>query len=218
MVRGPASSTSPVAPSTTPGRARRARRRRGDARLRRLRRCVAQAGLTSHRRHTTMEGPVSTAAPMRGLRGHWRPWPCRSRSRCSCADAAPGPRRAAPGLAPAQRRLLETRVPLYRRVPAALRAELDARIAAWIARVEFVGCNGLEVNERDAARDRRAGLHPGAAPRTRRVRPAVRRDALSGRILGRGERRRRGNRRRHRGRARARGPDGRHRPHRALVA
>ena len=55
---------------------------------------------------------------------------------------------AAPVLAPAQRRLLESRVPLYRRVPVELRAELDARIASWIARIEFVGCNGLEVHER----------------------------------------------------------------------
>jgi len=53
----------------------------------------------------------------------------------------------APSLAPAQRRLIESGVPLYRRVPAGLRAELDARIAAWISRVEFVGCNGLVVTE-----------------------------------------------------------------------
>jgi len=58
------------------------------------------------------------------------------------------PSSAAPGLAPAQRRVIEASVPLYRRVPVELHAELDARIAAWIARVEFVGCNGLEVNER----------------------------------------------------------------------
>lgn len=58
------------------------------------------------------------------------------------------PSTAAPSLAPAQRRVIESSVPLYRRVPAELHAELDARIAAWIARVEFVGCNGLEVNER----------------------------------------------------------------------
>jgi Mlc titration factor MtfA (ptsG expression regulator) len=58
------------------------------------------------------------------------------------------PSTAVPGLAPAQRLLIESGVPLYRRVPAALRGELDARIAAWITRVEFVGCNGLQVNER----------------------------------------------------------------------
>jgi Mlc titration factor MtfA (ptsG expression regulator) len=47
----------------------------------------------------------------------------------------------------AQRQLLEARVPLYRRVPPDLRGELDARIAAWLAKVEFVGCNGLEVED-----------------------------------------------------------------------
>lgn len=46
-----------------------------------------------------------------------------------------------------QQRLLEARVPLYRRVPPALRAELDTRIHAWLARVEFVGCNGLVVGD-----------------------------------------------------------------------
>jgi len=58
------------------------------------------------------------------------------------------PSTAAPGLAPAQRRVIESGVPLYRRVPAELRTELDVRIAAWLARVEFIGCNGLEVDER----------------------------------------------------------------------
>jgi Mlc titration factor MtfA (ptsG expression regulator) len=51
-------------------------------------------------------------------------------------------------LGAARRRLLEAQVPLYRRVPAALRDELDARIVAWLGHVEFVGCNGLEVDER----------------------------------------------------------------------
>ncbi len=94
-----------------------------------------------------MEGPVSTAASV-----HWAAWALAAVA-LSIAIAMflrrrrAGPAARAPDLAPAQRRLLETRVPLYRRVPAALRAELDARIAVWIARVEFVGCNGLEVNE-----------------------------------------------------------------------
>jgi len=52
-----------------------------------------------------------------------------------------------PTLEPAQRKLLETRVPLYLRVPERLRSELDARIRAWMGRVEFVGCNGLVVRE-----------------------------------------------------------------------
>ena len=59
-------------------------------------------------------------------------------------------RAAHPALPPIdahQRRLLAVRVPLYRRVPPALRAELDVRIASWMAQVEFVGCNGLEVRD-----------------------------------------------------------------------
>lgn len=54
---------------------------------------------------------------------------------------------AAGGLAPLERSLLETRVPLYRRVPHELKPELDARIRAWLGQVEFVGCNGLEVRD-----------------------------------------------------------------------
>jgi hypothetical protein len=50
-------------------------------------------------------------------------------------------------LDPQARNLLEARVPLYRRVPPALRAELDTRIHAWLAHVEFVGCAGLVVRE-----------------------------------------------------------------------
>ncbi len=52
-----------------------------------------------------------------------------------------------PPIDAAQRRLLEARVPLYRRVPTGLRAELDRRIVAWLARVEFIGCNGLVVRD-----------------------------------------------------------------------
>jgi len=50
-------------------------------------------------------------------------------------------------LTPLERSLLEARVPLYRRVPQELRAELDARIRDWLAQVQFVGCNGLEVRD-----------------------------------------------------------------------
>jgi Mlc titration factor MtfA (ptsG expression regulator) len=60
-------------------------------------------------------------------------------------DAPPAP--AAPALGQLERSLLETRVPLYRRVPRELRPELDQRIRAWLDRVEFVGCNGLEVRD-----------------------------------------------------------------------
>ncbi len=52
-----------------------------------------------------------------------------------------------PTLDPAQRQLLEARVPIFRRVPAALRGELEARIRAWLDCVEFVGCNGLVVRD-----------------------------------------------------------------------
>lgn len=56
-------------------------------------------------------------------------------------------RYSGPGLDDAQCRLLQLRVPLYARVPAVLRRELDPRIADWLARVEFIGCNGLVVRE-----------------------------------------------------------------------
>lgn len=50
-------------------------------------------------------------------------------------------------LAPLQRSLLETRVPLFRRVPPELRPELERRIHDWLARVEFIGCGGLAVTD-----------------------------------------------------------------------
>lgn len=55
--------------------------------------------------------------------------------------------REAPRLSPLERSLLETRVPLFRRVPAELRPELERRIRAWLGHVEFVGCGGLEVRD-----------------------------------------------------------------------
>jgi Mlc titration factor MtfA (ptsG expression regulator) len=78
-------------------------------------------------------------------------WIARRRGRASQSAAPPSaasPSKALPSLGAAQRRVIEAGVPLYRRVPAGLRADLDTRIAAWIGRVEFVGCNGLEVSER----------------------------------------------------------------------
>jgi Mlc titration factor MtfA (ptsG expression regulator) len=50
-------------------------------------------------------------------------------------------------LEPLERSLLEARVPLFRRVPPALRPELEQRIREWLARVEFLGCGGLEVRD-----------------------------------------------------------------------
>jgi hypothetical protein len=50
-------------------------------------------------------------------------------------------------LEPAQRAALERLSPLYGRMPAALRAELEPAMRAFIARVDFVGCNGLAVTD-----------------------------------------------------------------------
>lgn len=50
-------------------------------------------------------------------------------------------------LEPLERSLLEARVPLFRRVPAALRPELEHRIRDWLERVEFLGCGGLQVRD-----------------------------------------------------------------------
>lgn len=65
------------------------------------------------------------------------------------ADARPaiGSDGEARGLTALERSLLETRVPLFRRVPAAMRPELERRIRDWLGHVEFVGCGGLEVRD-----------------------------------------------------------------------
>ena len=52
---------------------------------------------------------------------------------------------AAAALEPLERSLLETRVPLFRRIPPTLRPELERRIRAWLTQIEVVGCGGLEV-------------------------------------------------------------------------
>lgn len=44
------------------------------------------------------------------------------------------------------RALLERRVPLYRALPAALRARLDADLQIFLAEKAFYGCDGLEVD------------------------------------------------------------------------
>ena len=51
----------------------------------------------------------------------------------------------AAALEPLERSLLETRVPLFRRIPPTLRPELERRIRAWLTQIEVVGCGGLEV-------------------------------------------------------------------------
>jgi Mlc titration factor MtfA (ptsG expression regulator) len=68
----------------------------------------------------------------------WAAW------RRRMATTAPTELRA---LEPLQRSLLEARVPLFRRVPAALRPELEHRIRDWLERIEFLGCGGLEVRD-----------------------------------------------------------------------
>jgi hypothetical protein len=48
---------------------------------------------------------------------------------------------------PAQRAALERLSPLYARMPDALRHELEPAMRAFLARVDFVGCNGLAVTD-----------------------------------------------------------------------
>jgi Mlc titration factor MtfA (ptsG expression regulator) len=50
-------------------------------------------------------------------------------------------------LAPARRVQLDALSPLHARLPAALRAELTPGMQAFLERVEFVGCNGLEISD-----------------------------------------------------------------------
>lgn len=68
-------------------------------------------------------------------------WTARQRRRARRKAAALAPA----VLEPLERSLLETRVPLFRRVPASLRPELERRIRAWLMQVEIIGCGGLEV-------------------------------------------------------------------------
>ena len=50
-------------------------------------------------------------------------------------------------LGAAERQALESLSPLYRRMPAGLQRELEPAMRAFLARVEFVGCNGLSVDD-----------------------------------------------------------------------
>lgn len=50
-------------------------------------------------------------------------------------------------LEPLQRAALERLSALYRRMPDALRRKLDAAMRSFLARVELVGCNGLQITE-----------------------------------------------------------------------
>ncbi|HEX7417261.1 MAG TPA: M90 family metallopeptidase [Steroidobacteraceae bacterium] len=50
-------------------------------------------------------------------------------------------------LLPEWRALLACRVPLYARLPATLRAQLEAPIRAFLQRVAFIGCDGLAVSD-----------------------------------------------------------------------
>jgi len=46
-----------------------------------------------------------------------------------------------------QRAIVAEQVPLTRRLPSELRGKLEGKINAFLSQVEFIGCNGLEVNE-----------------------------------------------------------------------
>ena len=46
-----------------------------------------------------------------------------------------------------QRAIVAAQVPLTRKLPAALRGKLEGKINAFLDQVEFIGCNGLEVDE-----------------------------------------------------------------------
>ncbi len=46
-----------------------------------------------------------------------------------------------------QRAIVETQVPLIRRLPPNLRGNLDGKVNLFLEQVNFVGCNGLEVTE-----------------------------------------------------------------------
>lgn len=53
---------------------------------------------------------------------------------------------AAP-LTGAQRRIIRECVPLYDRLPARLKAQMDGKVNLFLGQVDFHGCNGLEVTE-----------------------------------------------------------------------
>lgn len=57
-------------------------------------------------------------------------------------------RRQTASLTPDQERRLGKVVPLYRRLPRPTRERLAARTAAFLAHVRFVGCNGIEIDDR----------------------------------------------------------------------
>ena len=46
-----------------------------------------------------------------------------------------------------QRAIVAEQVPLTRKLPSELRGKLEGKINAFLNQVEFIGCNGLEVNE-----------------------------------------------------------------------
>ena len=46
-----------------------------------------------------------------------------------------------------QRTIVAEQVPLTRKLPSELRGQLEGKINAFLNQVEFIGCNGLEVNE-----------------------------------------------------------------------
>lgn len=72
---------------------------------------------------------------------------------------------------PHWRAILERRVPLYSRMPPALRRQLEGHVQVFVAEKEFVGCDGLEIDDDKrvtiAAQacllilNRRAGYFPG---------------------------------------------------------
>ncbi|MDF1855989.1 M90 family metallopeptidase [Pseudooceanicola sp.] len=53
----------------------------------------------------------------------------------------------ATALSAEQRAIVETSVPLTRRLPTELRGKLDGKITLFLDQIEFIGCNGLEVTE-----------------------------------------------------------------------
>ena len=46
-----------------------------------------------------------------------------------------------------QRAMIESQVPLIRKLPAELRRKLEGKINLFLDQIEFIGCNGLEVTE-----------------------------------------------------------------------
>ncbi len=46
-----------------------------------------------------------------------------------------------------QRSIVETSVPLIRKLPTELRGKLEGKINVFLDQIEFIGCNGLEATE-----------------------------------------------------------------------